>query len=175
MPLIYVTGNAGAGKSTICKELKARGYDEVYDIDENNIAAWYDRATGERVEYPKKDEQRTKAWNDKHSYKMARSRIEQFAKDSKNETIYLCGQSIHDEEVWDLFDDTIFLVVDKESLKYRLTNREGNVFGKTPGELTAIMEVHDSFQLKHQKNGATFIEATRQISKVVEEIINLTQ
>lgn len=174
MSLIYVTGNAGAGKSTVCKELKARGYDQVHDIDENDISAWYDRATGKRVEYPKKDEQRTKAWNDNHSYKMARSRIEQFTKASKTKTIYLCGQSIHDEEVWDLFDSTIFLVVDKENLKYRLATREGNVFGKTPGEIDAIMEVHEPFQRKHQKNGALLIDATREISKVVDEIIRLS-
>lgn len=170
MPLIHITGNAGAGKTTVCRGLRKRGY-EAFDIDEDGITAWYDRATGDRVEYPKDDEQRTKAWNDAHAYKMNRSRIEQFAEDARQKTIFLCGQSIHDEEVWDLFDQIFFLVVDKETLKHRLATREGNVFGKTSGELAAIMEVHRPFQEKHQQHGAVMINALQPIESIVNEIL----
>jgi dephospho-CoA kinase len=172
MPLIYITGNAGAGKSTVCKELGQRGY-EAYDIDENVITAWFDKATGEQVEYPKNDEQRTRAWNDAHAFKMIRSIIEQYADRAKNKLIFLCGQSIHDEEVWDLFDETIFLAVDKETLKYRLATRPGNVFGKTSGELAAIMEVHGPFQNKHSEHGALFIDGLLPVENVVDQIVHV--
>ncbi len=171
MPLIYITGNAGAGKTTVCRELQKHGY-AAFDIDEGGITAWYDRATGERVEYPKHDEQRTKQWNDDHAFRMVRSRIEQFAKDAQQKTIFLCGQSIHDEEVWDLFDQILFLAVDEETLKYRLATRPGNVFGKTSGELAAIMEVHKPFQEKHHKHGAVMIHALQPIDSVVSEILD---
>jgi dephospho-CoA kinase len=36
MPLIYITGPTGSGKSTICSELKAEGY-ETYDIDSEGV------------------------------------------------------------------------------------------------------------------------------------------
>jgi hypothetical protein len=39
VPLVYVTGISGAGKSAVCHELKRRGY-EAHDTDEENNAVW---------------------------------------------------------------------------------------------------------------------------------------
>ena len=46
MSLIFVTGIAGAGKSTVRRELLT-ARPSPYDTDEDEIAQWRDRATGE--------------------------------------------------------------------------------------------------------------------------------
>lgn len=170
MPLIYITGNAGAGKSTICQELKRLEY-EAHDIDDNGITAWYDKDTGQQVEWPKVAENRTKAWIQQHEFKMVSAIVKEFAKAAQNKPIFLCGQSIHDHEIWDLFDKTFYLELDKETLKYRLSTRTTNDFGKTSAELAAILEVHDTFREKHAQNGAILIDAHKSPEQIVNQIL----
>ena len=45
VPLIYVTGISGAGKSAVCDELQRRGY-EAHDTDREENAVWVNRKTG---------------------------------------------------------------------------------------------------------------------------------
>jgi dephospho-CoA kinase len=172
MALIYITGNAGVGKSTICKEFQKRGYD-AHDIDEDGITAWYDKITGEQVNWPRDASGRSKEWFDKHAFKMVPARIQQFAKAAKNKTIFLCGQSIHDHEIWDLFDQIIYMAVDKQTLKNRLATRTTNEFGKTPAELEHILAVHDSFQEKHEEHGAITIDAGKSLGEIVDKILSI--
>lgn len=172
MPLIYITGNAGAGKSTICRELLRRNF-EAHDIDDNGITAWYDKDTGQQVEWPKAAENRTKVWIQQHEFKMVPAIVKEFAKAAQNKPIFLCGQSIHDHEIWDLFDKTFYLELDEETLKHRLASRTTNDFGKTPAELAAILEVHDTFREKHAQNGATLIDAHQSPKQITDQIIKL--
>ena len=44
MTLIYITGVAGVGKTTVLNELKRRGY-EAYDADEN-LSSWELKSPG---------------------------------------------------------------------------------------------------------------------------------
>lgn len=50
MPLIYITGVSGTGKSTVWAELKNRGI-EAYDVDEDGLARWQNNKT--RYIHPK--------------------------------------------------------------------------------------------------------------------------
>jgi predicted ATPase len=45
--LVFVIGISGAGKSTVCVALQARGY-EAHDMDLEGNAAWIHRETGRR-------------------------------------------------------------------------------------------------------------------------------
>ncbi|GHF92790.1 hypothetical protein GCM10017567_04120 [Amycolatopsis bullii] len=51
MPLVWVTGNAGAGKSAVCALLKERG-ELAVDADEEGYHHWADRVSGEIVTDP---------------------------------------------------------------------------------------------------------------------------
>ena len=46
--LVLITGTPGSGKSTMCEELRARGY-QALDADDLDLCAWVDRATGETM------------------------------------------------------------------------------------------------------------------------------
>ena len=65
MPLVYITGNSGAGKSAVRKELQLRGY-EAHDTDENNISSWQNKYTGNIVERPLDKADRTNVWYSEH-------------------------------------------------------------------------------------------------------------
>ena len=52
MSLIFITGVAGSGKSAVCKELVARGF-EAYDTDNDGMTAWVIKETDEKVNQAK--------------------------------------------------------------------------------------------------------------------------
>lgn len=171
MSLIYITGNAGTGKSTVCVELQERGYDAY---DEAGIAAWYDKTTGEKIEWPHTVEDRTRKWYSKHIFKMSRAKVEQLAEAARSKTIFLCGQTFHDHEVWDLFDKTIYLTLSQEILKQRLAARTNSLYGKAPDELADILGWHGSLIEIHRKHGAIMVDAAQPLGRIVDEILSKT-
>ena len=55
MPLVYVTGISGAGKSAVLQELRRRGY-EAFGVDEDGYGRWLDGRTGQGRTYPVENE-----------------------------------------------------------------------------------------------------------------------
>lgn len=45
MSLYFITGSPGTGKSEVCRQLNARGY-EAYDTDSAGFAQWKNLETG---------------------------------------------------------------------------------------------------------------------------------
>lgn len=122
MPLIYITGNSGAGKSSVRKELQRRGY-EAHDTDDDGITTWQHKTTGEAVERPEDEGSRTKDWYEQHEWRISRQKVEEFATHARDKTIFLCGSPSNADEMLDLYDKIVCLVVDKDTLKSRITSR----------------------------------------------------
>src|SRR5437899_9781387 len=66
MPLIYITGVSGSGKSAVRVELVKRGY-KAFDTDEDRIAAFYNNETGGIVDKPKNAQDRSPEWYAHHT------------------------------------------------------------------------------------------------------------
>ena len=171
MPLIYITGNSGAGKSSIRKELQRRGY-EAHDTDDDGITAWVHKATNKLVERPENESARTKEWYDQHEWKMSRQKVEEFAASAKDKLIFLCGSPSNADDMLDLYDKVVCLVVDKDTLKNRIASRTDHDFGKAPDELESILGWHDAFQDRYKDQGAVMIDATQSLEAVVNEILS---
>jgi len=171
MPLIYITGNSGAGKSSVRKELQHRGY-EAHDTDDDGITTWIHTATGRSTERPEDESDRTKDWYDQHEWKMSRQKVEEFAKRAKSKLIFLCGSPSNADDMLDLYDKVVCLVVDRETLKDRIASRTDHDFGKAPDELKSILGWHDSFQDRYKDYGAVMVNAAQPLNKVVDEILD---
>ena len=169
MSLVYVTGISGSGKSAVYNELKKRDY-QVYGIDEDKLAGWYNNTTG-AVEGYRKPEDRTEEWRRQVTYKIPRQRIESIAKDSKDQTMFLCGVAENDTELWNLFSKVFALTVDDNTLEHRITTRTSNDFGKLPHELAGILKWNKDYVEGYQQLGAVMIDATQPIEKVVDDIL----
>lgn len=170
MPLILVTGISGAGKSTVCQELKSRGY-EAYDSDEDNISAWCDNETGEKVTAS----ERTPAFRARHSWKMTRARVEDLAGRAKNHPVFLCGVATNENEVWDLFCKVIALTVDENTLRQRIFHRSTNDFGKAVHEWNEILAWQRNTEAAYRQFGHIIIDATRPLSQVVDEVLSVAK
>ena len=170
MPLIFITGNSGAGKSSVRKELQRRGY-EAHDTDEDGITVWRNKTTAELADYPEEQSDRTNEWYEQHEWQMSRQKVEEFAARAKNNLIFLCGSPTNADDMLDLYDKVVCLVADKDTLRHRITARTDNDYGKAPNKLDDILGWHDSFQERYRKYGAIMVDATKPISDVVDDIL----
>jgi dephospho-CoA kinase len=171
MPLIYVTGIAGSGKSTVQQELKKRGYDS-YDVDEPGIGAAHDKQ-GKIVKVPDANE-RSPDWFETHSWRMVDGAIEMLKKRAETGLVFLCGATTVNENTG-VFDQTICLDIDEATLRKRLAEREGNDFGQSEHELRRILGFYKTATEKYRSQGADIIDATQPVDKVIDDILRLVE
>lgn len=175
MPLYFITGVAGSGKSTIIKELERNGY-EAYDVDEAGpvTAKWHNNKTGHP--HPKssiKAEDRTPEFLSEHDWKVPRQEVEELARRAESKTVFMGGAIANEDEVRDLFRSVFALIVDAQTHKNRLMGRTSNDWGKNPHELELSSIEHNNIANRTFKEPAYLpIDATQSIEAVVKAILD---
>lgn len=173
MPLIYITGISGSGKSTVLEELSKRGF-EAHGVDEEGYADWIDRKTGEAIPFLE-DEQSVDIhdWYKKHRWVLSLERISELKKrsDEANKPIILGSSAEGENTVRHLFDKIIYLAVDEPTLKRRIANRDNNHFGKHPDEMAEILQWLKDNDKKYRNSGAIVIDANRSLDEVVNDVL----
>jgi broad-specificity NMP kinase len=170
MPLIYITGAPGTGKSTILRELQSRGY-KAHGTDEHGYSQWIGRKTGEVVVPP--EDYDLHAWYKDHEWTLNPEAIEKLRSetDKADEVVFLCGVAAGTEAVQHLFNQTIVLTANAATLKQRITDRKDNNFGKTPEELKIILEWQDRHVDTYRKQGVVIVDTAKPVNKLVDEIL----
>jgi broad-specificity NMP kinase len=173
MPLLYVTGIPGTGKSAVLRELRARGF-EAQGVDEDGFADWVHRETGQIEEFPRGDASaEIHTWYAKHAWVLSANRIAGLKRESDGarRSVFLCGVAEGEPEVWHYFDRVIALVAPADVLYRRLATREGNNFGKSPLELAEIMKWYATSEASYRRAGAIVVDATQSIRAVANEVV----
>ncbi|MBS2548103.1 hypothetical protein KGQ19_14645 [Catenulispora sp. NL8] len=168
MALVWVTGNAGVGKSTVCSLLKGRG-ERAIDADWDGYNQWVDRVTGEVVvdpPYPAPP-----GWLDGFGWQIGRPKVEALAEESRGTVAYLFGTVENEVQVWDLFDVVVCLVVDDQTLRHRLLTRTTNAFGKHPEELAATLGYNENMESTYRGFGALVLDGTRPVAQIADAIL----
>jgi AAA domain len=170
MPLVLVAGISGAGKSAVCDELVRRGY-EAHDVDLEGNAVWIDRDTGE-VEPPKASRSaESSAWFECHDWCVLPEKVQALADGAGTRTVFLCGMTKNEGEVWHLFSRVVYLSIDAATVRERVASRTSNDFGKADHELAAILDWHEIAEREHERAGAVIVDATRPLAEVVDEVL----
>ncbi len=172
MAFIYITGFEGSGKSTVCTELKRRGYD-AHDMDEEGIACMHSKKTGlpdtDILDY----RLRTPKWTAEHSWLILKDKIEQLAIRAEHATLFLCGTAEDEKEYTYLFDTIIALYVDKKILTHRILSRTGrNTYGKAPHEMEIIMRKYNTTVQDYQELNALIVDSSVPNDRVVDIILD---
>jgi adenylate kinase family enzyme len=174
MPLYYITGVSGAGKSTVLSELKNRGYG-AYDVDEAGpvTAKWHNDATG--FVHPKssvKKQDRTPEFIASHSWKVPRDEVKDLAEQADAKPVFLGGAIANEPEILDLFRAVFALAIDDNTLKRRLEIRTNNDWGKSAHELEYTLKVNRELPDRYRRSGYLVIDANRATGEVVADILN---
>ena len=166
--MVWVTGSAGAGKSTVCSLLKSKG-EVAVDADWEGYNHWVDRTSGLVVVDP--PDPVPPGWLDRHAWRISRAKVEALAARSRDATAFLCGTVENEVEVWDLFDLVICVVVDGATLRHRLLTRTTNTYGKHPEELAAALEHNDGMAATYRRFGATVVDGSRPPAEVADAVL----
>ncbi len=161
MALIQIDGISGTGKTTVCEDLIRRGYNSI-DSDDA-FGYWGDPKTGIPTE---EKIQLNWIWD--------LDKVRMLAESSVDKTVYVCGGAMNQDDVKDLFEKRITLVVDDDTMRYRLLSRTNSDFGKQPDDLARQLERNKSAIAYAESIGSMVIDATKSLKEVVDEVLRVT-
>jgi thymidylate kinase len=169
VPLVLVVGISGAGKTTVCGELKNRGF-VARDADYDGFSCWRNKTTGEVVAVRARDE----VFLHEHDWVIDVDKVAALVELVGDQTAYLCGSAANEDEIWRFASKVICLAIDDETLRYRLRTRTTNDFGKSGYELAACLERNTTKATDNAAKGAVLIDATQPLATVVDEVLRIT-
>ena len=171
MPIIYITGVEGSGKSTVCDVLASRGF-MALDIDKEGLSARFVKMTGERLTGQPSDKERTAEWYNDREWRLPVEDVVRLKYQAGQNTIFLAGITENFDEIKDLFTKVICLTLDEDTTIYRVAHRLKNDFGKTPVELARILDNREVYEQKNRDSGSIMVDASRQLPEVVDNILS---
>ena len=155
MPLIYITGPTGSGKSTICEELRAKGF-SAYDTDEK--------------------EMRTLQFiDDRQLLVLDEKVIRKIYSISESKPTFICGTSPNDLDFRELFAKIIVLTIEEAEQQSRIISRTNNSYGKEPHQLANALKWRSIQIEKYKSVGAIAINASQPIDKTVSQILSIVE
>jgi len=152
-----IEGVSATGKTSVCKELRRRGYHAVNG--DTDLAYQGDPETGE----PTDDV--TSHWH--HIWSV--DRVRALVADQNERFTFFCGGSRNFAKFLDLFDGVFVLEIDLDTLNQRLDRRPDDEFGGHQSERDLIVRLHRTRE-DTPKNGI-LIDATAPLAHVVDEIV----
>lgn len=169
MKVYYITGISGVGKSLVCEELTKRGY-LAYDGDENGLTGWQEKKSGKYVKSSDRIAAPSGSLIELYDWSMSKSRLDELVEEASTQMMFICGTASNRYELWNIFEKVFCLSIDEETLEHRLITRTNNDFGKDPRDLKDVIGWHKSSEQTDLKAGAIFIDATKPIKEVVDNI-----
>jgi len=160
-----ITGNAGAGKSSVIQELKKRGF-SAYDTDDiKDATILVSLRSGKRTEWPEPPID----WK-YYSWDWRETELKKLL--DSDTTVFVGAIVGNQKKFYDLFDKIFVLVLGAKTLKNRILTRTSKDYGKHPKQLAEILEYHKTLQPELLSEPTSMaIDATRPISKIVDEVL----
>lgn len=160
-----ITGSAGAGKSSVIRELQSRGF-AAYDTDSHPGATLFQHKDGSAAEFPEGAiDWDTYEWNwqDKVITPLL----------SSDTTVFLGGVATNTHKYYSQFDTIFVLTLDEDTLKKRILGRTEKDYGKHPDELKGLLEYLPIVQKELLAEPNTYkIDSTKSLGKIVSKVLS---
>jgi hypothetical protein len=155
-----IEGVSGTGKTSVCKELRRRGYHAING--DNELAYQGDPETGKPMDGPLPHVH--------HIWHV--DKVKSIVANQDEAVTFFCGGSRNFSKFIDLFDGVFVLEVDLDTLNRRIDERcrlDPDDWGGRPSERELIVRAHQTKE-DIPKNGI-IIDATAPLARVVDEIL----
>jgi broad-specificity NMP kinase len=130
-----IEGVSGTGKTSVCQELRRRGYAAING--DRELAYQGDPVTGKKTESLGSE---AEARHKHHIWDI--EKVRRLVENRDDEATFFCGGSRNFKQFIDLFDRIFILDVDAETLKERLDSRPDDDWGKLKRERELILRLH---------------------------------
>jgi thymidylate kinase len=151
-----VEGLSGAGKTSVCDELQARGYHAIHG--DRELAFQGDPETGEPLDG---------LAHEHHIWDVGK--VKALVADQTEAMSFFCGGSRNFPRFIHLFDAVFVLEVDIDTLNRRLASRPEDEWGGRAVERELVARLHAT--KADVPNGGVVIDATAPLPRVVDEIL----
>jgi shikimate kinase len=152
---------SGTGKSTLIKELAARGYRAV-DTDEGGLSELAsvpeDLPTGLE---PGLDW----VWNE--------DRIRELLSADDGDVLFVGGCAPNQGTFYPRFDHVVLLTAPVHLIVERLATRTTNPYGKRPGEVARVLGLLHTVEPRLRKGAGHVVDTSAPLDRVVAEILRL--
>jgi hypothetical protein len=163
-----IEGVSGTGKTSVCRELRRRGYHAING--DRELAYRGDPQTGEPVDGLTRDGVADRAvWEHAHHIWDV-DRLRSLVADRRHAISFFCGGSRNFARFIDLFDGVLVLDVDLDTLNRRLARRAEDEFGGSASERALIVRLHAT-KADIPARGV-LIDAAAPLERVVDEILS---
>lgn len=163
---ILITGIPGSGKTSLCENLKQKGY-IAYDADED-FGQWIHKKTGSKLYTRPTDNREDYYW-------IWRSdKIKKKLNHTTDSLVFFCGFATNQSELYEDFDKIVVLDCDLETIKHRLTSRPNNAFGKRPADFDWIRKTSNSIMQDLPQEKVIEVNADEPLEKVISSILTQT-
>jgi dephospho-CoA kinase len=168
MANFYITGTSGVGKSTVVKELNARGI-FAYDIDAvPKLCHWRNKATGIKADWHSGI---GRDWLEAHEWICDEAMLKKMLKNDAVDTV-IAGLAFNQNDFLNLFDKIILLHCEEKTFLHRLDIREGeDAFAKDKSEQKYLLSWYREYEEEMVRRGAISINTEDPLEVVVEKII----
>ncbi|MBL8163822.1 MAG: AAA family ATPase [Anaerolineae bacterium] len=164
-----IEGVSGTGKTSVCQELRRRGYAAING--DRELRYQEDPATGENTEDVDQSLPTSLSAKLRHEQNIWDvEKVRRLAANQDDEVTFFCGGSRNFKEFIDLFDEVFILDVDAETLNERLDRRADDDWGKSKSERELILRLHATKE-DIPSNGI-LVDATQPLVNVVDEILS---
>ena len=164
-----ITGIAGIGKSSVCKQLISMGHEAhgIEDID--GMFAMYRKGTKEIFEdYNNSDPEKIK----NSEWLCDVKKLKELLNQQKKDIAFYCGVASNMDGIIPLFDKVILLKTNPNELHRRLSTREGTEdMGNTEESRQAVLGWKDWWENEMTEKGAVIISADSNVAEVAKTVI----
>jgi shikimate kinase len=148
---VLLTGMSGTGKSTVIRELAARGYKAV-DTDYGDWHEWVDADDGPDW-----------VWREE--------RIQELLSTEDAEVLFVSGTSSNQGRFYRQFDHVVLLSAPVEVIVARVGARTDNPYGKDPAELAQILGYVETVEPLLRRGASLEVDTRAPVDEVVGTIL----
>lgn len=165
---VLITAVTGSGKSTVCKVLKAMGYNSVDIEDVPGLFSLVDEKTG--LPMPKHDNSDVNLVK-RGDWICDKKKLKELVSREKSGRTFYCGAATNYEEIWDVFDRVIILTVSNKTTLERLKTRKLGEFGNSQEVRDWVLTWKQWLESEWIEAGAQSVSAEESPSEVAKKII----
>jgi shikimate kinase len=161
---ILLTGMSGTGKSTVVRELAARGYRAV-DADTDEYSEWAAVTQEAAIPGSPVEPDRDWVWRE--------DRVQELLSTDAANLLFLSGCAANMRKFLPQFDHIVLLSAPAEVIVERLSTRTNNPYGRQPDQMARVLRLIDTVEPLLRQTAGYEIDTRAPLAEVVAAVLRI--